>query len=313
MATELIRGLANLTSSHRGCVATIGNFDGVHRGHQALLQQVNEAAKRLNVPSVVVTFEPQPSEYFLQGKPLTPRLTRLREKFHALAHYGADKVLVLRFDAKLSALSAEEFVEKILVRGLGVKHVIVGDDFRFGKARQGDVEFLKKAGERSGFTAERLASVMIDGERVSSTRVRQALTAGDQTLAERLLGRAYTMEGRVVRGDQRGRSIGFPTANIYVQRKMTPVQGVYAVKMQGVTTDSLSGVANVGVRPTVGGTRTLLEVHLFDFNQEIYGQQVVVEFCKKLRDEKRYETLDLLKEQIAIDAKQARDYFYERI
>jgi riboflavin kinase/FMN adenylyltransferase len=207
------------------------------------------------------------------------------------------------------SMSAEQFVKNILCDGLGVQHVIVGDDFRFGQGRQGDFEFLQAAGRQHGFTTENMPSVIIAGERVSSTRVRQALQKGEHALVETLLGRPYCMEGRVVYGDKRGRTIGFPTANIYLHRNLSPVSGVYSVRMHGVSAKSLPGVANVGTRPTVDGTRSLLEVHLFDFNQDIYKRQVTVEFCEKLRHEKRFDSFDLLKEQIGLDAAQARDYF----
>lgn len=309
MATSIIRGLINVPATQRSCVVTIGNFDGVHLGHQALLARVKEQARFKGVPAIAIVFEPQPAEFFAQQQAVVPRLTRWREKFHALARCGMDSVLVLRFNAKLAQLSADEFVRTILQQGLAVQHVIVGDDFRFGKGRQGDIDFLKQVGAQYGFSAEAMPSVLIENERVSSTRIRLALAQGDHVLAARLLGRPYSMEGRVVRGDQRGRSIGFPTANIYLHRQATPVQGVYVVRMQGLAQSSLPGVANVGIRPTVGGTRSLLEVHLFDFDQDIYGKQVRIEFCEKLRDEKRFDNFDLLKEQIWKDAEQAKKYF----
>jgi riboflavin kinase/FMN adenylyltransferase len=309
VATQLIRGLYNLSQQYHGCVATIGNFDGVHLGHQALLANVKARARALNVPAVVITFEPQPGEFFADGKSSIPRLMRWREKFHALAECDMDAVLVLCFDKSLAALNAEHFVKQILCDGLGVQHVIVGDDFRFGQGRQGDFAFLQQAGQQYGFTVENMASVIIEGERVSSTRVRKALQQNDAGLVKKLLGRPYCMEGRVVYGDKRGRTIGFPTANIYLHRDVTPVSGVYSVLMHGIGAEGLPGVANVGTRPTVDGVRTLLEVHLFDFNQEIYKRHVTVEFCEKLRDEKRFDSFDLLKEQIGLDAARAREYF----
>lgn len=309
MATEIIRGLYSLTTPLSGSVVTIGNFDGVHRGHQALLAQLNEHAKALNVPSVVVTFEPQPAEFFAQGQAKYARLTRWREKYVALAKYGVDKVLVLRFNDRLASLSAEEFIKNILIDGLAARHVLVGDDFRFGYQRRGDFDFLKNRGERNGFSVESMPTVLIAGERVSSTRIRTALMAANHRLAEQLLGRPYSLEGHIVNGDKRGRSMGFPTANVYMARQVTPVQGVYVVRMHGVSEQALPGVANIGIRPTVGGTRSLLEVHLFDFDQEIYGRHVSVEFCEKLRDEKRFDNFEQLKEQIWQDAAQARAYF----
>jgi riboflavin kinase/FMN adenylyltransferase len=307
--TQLIRGLYNVNPNQEHSVVTIGNFDGVHIGHQALLARVRDEAKKRNVPSMVMTFEPQPAEFFAREQTIIPRLTRWREKFIALAESGIDYVLALRFNQALALLDAGQFIKHILVDGLDVHHIIVGDDFRFGKARQGDFQQLKKAGEQYGFTTEIMPNVMVENERVSSTRVRQALQEDNIDLIESLLGHPYYMEGRVVYGHQRGRSIGFPTANIYLHRRLTPINGVYVVRMHGLAEQGLPGVANIGVRPTVDGTRTLLEVHLFDFDQDIYRRQVRVEFCKKLRAEKRFDNLELLKEQIWRDAKEARAYF----
>lgn len=305
---ELIRGLHDLRPRHRGCVLTIGNFDGVHLGHQAVLGQLAEVGSKLNLPTLVVMFEPQPQEYFL-GANTPPRLMRLREKLQALRRYSVDRVLVLPFNRALAHMSAAEFVECVLVRGVAARYVAVGDDFRFGYQRQGDFASLQAAGERDGFQVAALHSFNIDGERVSSTRIRRALATGDMATAEKLLGRSYRMTGRVARGDQRGRTIGFPTANLYLHRKVTPVQGVFAVEMFGVGGEPQPGVANVGVRPTVDGTRSLLEVHLLNFSGDLYGRYVEVAFLKKLRDERRFESLDALKAQIARDAEDARAYF----
>ncbi len=304
---QIIRHRSASTPHHQGCVATIGNFDGVHRGHQALLAQLIQRSHEMNLPSLVLTFEPQPAEYFAWGAPIA-RLTRFREKVHYLAQTGLDKVWVLRFDASLAALAADEFVKKILVDQLNIKHLVIGDDFRFGHRRQGNLALLKSEGERWGFSVENMPTVWMDGDRVSSTRVRQALSEADPALAERLLGRPYCMLGRVVYGNQLGRLLGFPTANIYLHRQETAVKGIYAVRLHGIAKTGLPGVANVGTRPTVGGTRILLEVHLFDFAETIYGRQVEVEFCKKLRDEERFDNLDLLKDQMVIDAAEARAY-----
>jgi riboflavin kinase / FMN adenylyltransferase len=311
VVTQLVRGLHNIPPQWQGAVVTIGNFDGVHKGHQALLAKVKAKADSLNVPAVVVVFEPQPAEFFANNKLPTPRLTRLREKFHALANLQMDAVLVLRFNEKFANLTADQFINQVLSAGLKARHVIVGADFQFGKGRAGNVNFLTTRGAESGFTVETMPDVLIDGERVSSTLVRQALAAGQEEVVQRLLGRPYVMEGRVVYGDQRGRTIGFPTANILLRRKATPVHGVYVVRMYGIAPQGIAGVANVGERPTVDGKRTLLEVHLFDFSADIYHRQVRVEFCKKLRDEQRFENFDLLKEQIWRDATAARAYFLE--
>ena len=305
---ELIRGLCNVRPRHRGCVATIGNFDGVHLGHQAVLGQLAEKAADLNLPSVVITFEPYPQEFFAHGA-VPPRLTRFREKIQALRRYSVDSVLCVPFNRALSETSAQDFVRRILVEGLGVRYLVVGDDFRFGHLRQGDFAMLKAAGAQHGFQVVNRHTFSIDGARVSSTRIREALTRGDLNAAGKLLGRPYRMCGRVARGDQRGRTIGFPTANIYLHRKASPVQGVFAVEVFGLDAEPLPGAANVGTRPTVDGTRALLEVHLFDFAQDIYGRYVQVDFLHKLRDEQKFASLDDLKRQIAMDERQAREFF----
>lgn len=308
---ELIRGFHNLQPRQRGCAATIGNFDGVHLGHQAVLGQLAEVAGRLDLPTLVITFEPQPQEYFGAAAE-TPRLTRLREKLQALRRYSVDRVLCLPFNRRLAAWSAQEFIHKLLVQGLDVKYLVVGDDFRFGHQRQGDFASLKQAGEKYGFQVVSMHSFHVDGERVSSTRVREALARGDMGAAEKLLGRTYRMSGRVARGDQRGRELGFPTANIHLHRQATPVRGVFAVEMFGISGEPVAGVANVGTRPTVDGTRTLLEVNLFDFDADIYGAYVEVVFLHKLRDEVRFASLEALKQQIALDADAARRFFAQR-
>ncbi len=310
---ELIRGLYNLRSRHRGCVATIGNFDGVHLGHQAVLGQLSEQADELGLPLVVITFEPYPQEFFAPAGASPPRLTRFREKLQVLRRYGVDRLLSLRFDRALSQMSAEAFIQQLLVGGLDVRYLVVGDDFRFGHQRQGDIAMLRTAGDKHGFQVVEMHTFEVDGERVSSTRVREALAVGDLNQAAQLLGRSYRISGRVVQGDQRGRTIGFPTANLHLHRRVTPLRGVYAVEMFGLTEDGveqpLKGVANIGHRPTVDGTRCQLEVHLFDFDRDIYGEYVQVEFISRLRDEKRFESFAALKAQIELDAAAARTLF----
>lgn len=305
---ELIRGVHNLRPRHRGCVATIGNFDGVHLGHQAVLGQLAQKADQLGLPTLVITFEPQPQEFFAPGA-APARLTRFREKLQALRRYSVDRVLCVRFDQRFAALSAESFIQGLLVDKLGVRYLVVGDDFRFGTRRAGDFEMLRQAGERHGFRAVNMHAFVIDGERVSSTRIRAALAAGDLGTAEKLLGRPYRMCGRVAHGDKRGRGLGFPTANIYLHRNKTPVQGVYAVEMFGLEREPVQGVANVGNRPTVDGTRSLLEVHLFDFDEDIYGRYVNVDFLHKIRAERRFGSFEALTQQIRRDVEQARAFF----
>lgn len=305
---ELVRGIHNLRPRHRGCAATIGNFDGVHLGHQAVLGQLSEHTESLRLPVTVILFEPQPREYFTQA--LAPaRLTRFREKVEALRRFGVDRVVCLRFDRHLASLPPDEFIRVILLDGLDVKYLVIGDDFRFGKGRQGNFALLQQAGEVHGFPVVNMHTFNIEGERVSSTRIREALLAGDLEAAESLLGRPYRMSGRVAHGDKRGRTIGFPTANIHLHRSATPVKGVFAVEMFGIRGEPVAGVANVGSRPTVDGTRTVLEVHLFDFDADIYGCHVQVSFLRRIRAERRFDSFEALKQQIEADARQARQYF----
>jgi riboflavin kinase/FMN adenylyltransferase len=234
------------------------------------------------------------------------RLTRLREKLQALRRYAVDRVLCLRFDRTLAAMPPDEFIRRILVEGLDVRYLVVGDDFRFGAGRAGDFALLRRAGETHGFTAVPMPTVTIDGERVSSTGIRAALARGDLATAEKLLGRPYRMCGRVAHGDKRGRTIGVPTANVHLHRVATPVKGVYVVEVFGVHQEPVAGVANVGTRPTVGGTRTLLEIHLFEFSREIYGHYININFLHKLRDEQRFASFDELKLRIQRDIDEAR-------
>ncbi len=308
---ELIRGLHNLRPEHHGCVATIGNFDGVHLGHQAVLGQLADKAAQLGVPTAVITFEPQPQEYFSHGD-IPPRLTRLREKFKALRRYSVERVLLLPFNRALAEMEAEAFIQRVLVEGLGVRYLVVGDDFRFGKGRRGDFAMLKQAGVEHGFDVVTMHTFEIGGSRVSSTRIREALQVGDLALAEQLLGRPYRMCGRVAHGNKLGRTIGFPTANIFLHRKKTPVDGVFAVEMFGIEGEPVAGVANVGTRPTIDGTRSLLEVHLFDFSADIYGEYVFVDFLQRIREERRFDSFDKLKQQILLDAEKAREFFTAR-
>jgi len=307
---QVIRGLHNLRSEHRGCVATIGNFDGVHLGHQAVFRHLREQSQELGLPTTVVTFEPQPMEFF-SPESAPARLTRMREKLNAIAEAGIDRVVLLEFGAKLASMEAGEFVQRLLVQGLDVRYLFVGDDFRFGKGRSGDIGMLRTVGKEHDFAVENMNSFVVGEERVSSTLIREALAKGELETASHYLGRPYRICGRVAHGDERGRSIGFPTANINLHRKVSPLHGVYAVRVGGVRDEQLPGVANIGNRPTVkGDNRHLLEVHIFDFAGEIYGEHLDVEFCKKLRDEKRFENFEQLMHQIEQDAVAARDFFH---
>jgi len=308
---QLIRGLHNLPVAQHGCVATIGNFDGVHLGHQAVIGQLGEEAGRLHLPSVLITFEPQPMEFF-RPQQAPARLTRLREKLEALRRFHIDRLLCLSFNARLAQMPAEEFIRRVLVDGLGVKYLVVGDDFRFGKGRAGDFAMLQAAGREHGFAVVNMHTFLIEGARVSSTRVRAALERGDLAGAEQLLGRSYRMSGRVAHGSKLGRQLGFPTANIHLHRKATPLQGIFVVEVFGIEGEPLPGVASLGTRPTVDGKTTILEVYLFDFDRDIYGAHLQVSFLHKLRDEVRYTTLEALKIQIAKDVDNAREFFQNR-
>ena len=292
---------------------TIGNFDGVHRGHRAMLERLVEKTRELRLPCGVLTFEPHPREFFAPATAPT-RLTRLREKLELIAEAGVDRVHVIRFDARLAALAATRFIEDVLLRGLGVRWLLVGRDFRFGAKRTGDFALLESAAAQHGFGLEAMPDVLDgtapDRQRVSSSAVRAALAAGDLEAAARLLGRGYMMSGRVAHGEKLGRALGFPTANIVLRRR-PPLAGVFAVEAELEETHKvLRGVASVGRRPTVKqNAAPLLEVHLFDWNGEIYGRHLRVTFLRKLRDEAKYDGLDALRAAIARDAEQARDYF----
>ncbi len=303
---QLVRGQHNLRACHRDCAATIGNFDGVHLGHQGVFQALQHKAQELGVPSTVILFEPQPMEFF-QPQAAPPRLTRLREKLIHIRRCGIERVVLLEFNQRLANLSADDFVQQLLVDGLGIRHLYVGDDFRFGKQRTGDFSLLKEWGEKYGFGVQNLNTVSHDDCRISSTRIREALAVGDFATAEQCLGRPYQICGRVGYGNQRGRTIGFPTLNVNLHRRSSPVNGVFAVRVQGLQDDDLFGVANVGTRPTVDGEgRPLLEVHLFDFDRQVYGSQVGITFLEKIRDEKKFSSFDELQQQILLDAARAR-------
>jgi riboflavin kinase/FMN adenylyltransferase len=298
------RGLP--AASDRPLALTIGNFDGVHRGHQAMLSRLIEAADDLGLPSAVLTFDPHPREFFARDA-APPRLSTLRAKLERFASFGIERVYVARFDARLADLAPEAFIETVLVRGLDVRWVLVGEDFRFGKGRAGDIATLR-ARARS-FSVEAMRTVAVEGERASSSAVRAALASGNLAHANALLGRAFTISGRVAHGAKLGRSLGFPTANIPLKRK-PPLAGIFAVRVHGLDPEPRPAVATLGVRPTVSASGVpLLEVFIFDFDDLIYGKRIGVEFVHKLRDEERYPDLDTLTRQIRVDAEQARDYF----
>jgi len=305
---ELIRGIHNLRTQHRGCVATIGNFDGVHLGHQKILQQVHEKAAQLGEPATVMVFEPQPREFFA-GDQAPARLTRFREKVERLAEYGAERVVCLQFNSRLRQLTGEAFIQQVLVEGLGIRHLVVGDDFRFGCDRAGDFHLLQQLGPEKGFTVEHTHSFLMDEERVSSTRVRTTLASANLAGAARLLGRPYKIASRVVHGRKLGRTLGVPTANLLLGIRKPALNGVFTVLARLKNGALWPGVANIGLRPTVDGVLPALEVHLHGFEGDIYAQPLEVFFLAKLRNEMKFNGLDELKESIASDIKLSIQFF----
>jgi riboflavin kinase/FMN adenylyltransferase len=304
------RDLGNAALGKASVVVAIGNFDGFHLGHQQLIKTLKVRSKELSLKSTVVTFEPHPQTYFQPDVRLS-RLSSVREKLELLRDYGVERVIALRFNEQLASLSAEDFVRKYLVESLSASHVVVGYDFGFGVGRSGTAEDLQALGDTYGFGVSRVAAVSIDGEKIGSTRVREALKSGDLELAARLLGRPYAISGRVLHGDQRGRTWGFPTANLLVERHNPPLRGVFAVEVGGVEEGLLPGVANLGFRPTVGGDRLLLEVHLINFSGTFYGDRVRVIFRKRIRAETKFESFDALKDQIHKDTLAAAAWLTE--
>lgn len=308
---RIINGLKEKKLINAPVAATIGNFDGVHLGHQAILENLQLVAKKMQLPSMLITFEPSPQEFFLKDN-APPRLTRLHEKLRLLETMCLDYVVILPFNKALSMRSAEYFAKQILQDDLQIQYLLVGDDFHFGKNRLGNFALLQSLADNEKFMVASMPTIRLHGERISSSRIRSALESGDLETAERLLGRPYSMLGTVVEGQKRGRTIGFPTANIFLERHRSPVLGVYAVKVYGLKKTIIQGVANIGNRPTVDGTRSLLEVHLFDFNRDIYGEGIQVEFCHKIRNEKRFANFSLLEQQISQDVIVAKKFFADR-
>ena len=309
---QLIRGLHNLTQSLPPCAVTIGNFDGIHLGHQHVLQQLKDAAKQRNLPCTVIIFEPQPIEFF-SPHTAPKRLSRFREKYHYLRTQHIDYLLCLKFDEHLAQFDAHEFVKKILVNGLNTNHLVIGDDFRFGKRRQGDFQLLQACGRDHGFDVESSDTLLIKNERVSSTRIRECIHIDDFESAEMLLGRPYSLSGKVSHGQKLGRELGFPTINIKMGNKTLIVKGIFAVRVKGIDNRVLQGVASIGTRPTVNGVDTILEVYILDFNQDVYGYGVEVEFLYKIRDEEKFESLEVLTSHIENDIKLAKTYFANQV
>ncbi len=304
---ELLRGIHNLKAKHRGCVLSIGNFDGVHLGHSAVLSRLLVEAERLQLPATVLTFEPQPEELFA-GENAPARLSRLRDKFVQLEKLGLQRLLCVSFTHKFANLTAQQFIDELLIAKLGVKFLVIGDDFHFGYQRQGDFKLLQEAGKRHGFEVIDTQSLTQQQQRISSTRIRDFLAAGELEQAAQLLGRKYSITGRVGHGRKLGRTIGVPTANLLLKRRVSPVSGVFAVSVLGVNGKVYQGVANIGQRPTVQGVRQQLEVHLFAFNGDLYGRQLEVVLEKKLRDEVRFNSFAELQVQIEKDIQQAKKW-----
>ncbi len=305
---ELIRGRHNLRPHHRGCAVTIGAFDGVHLGHQSVLTHLRQQAVALRVPTTVVTFEPLPREY-LRPLEAPPRITTLRDKWPLLAECGVDRVLCLPFSEPLRQLSAREFVEEVFVSGLGVRYLAFGDDFRFGNRREGDLDYVRALADEFGYAVAPTPTLELGGGRVSSTRIRAALAEADFELAARLLGRPFELAGRVLHGQKLGRQLDAPTANIALHRIRSPLQGVYAVRVCGGGLEGAPGVANVGVKPTIGESlEATLEVHVLEGSPDLYGERLTVRFRHKLRDEQKFPSLDALKAGIAADKANARTW-----
>jgi len=302
---RLIRGIDNLTETLPGCVATIGNFDGLHLGHQYILDHVKALASEHGLPTVVVTFEPQPLEFF-RPEEAPPRLTSLREKAMLLDRFGIDYLVCLHFDRTLAALTARSFIERFLLGKLGLRALVIGDDFRFGQGRSGDKETLQSYGQTHGFCVTAMDAHAVSDERVSSTRVREALTAGDLATAARLLGRTYSNAGRVIHGDKRGHDLGVPTMNIDLKRLRVPLQGVYATRVHQLTAEPLPAVSYIGTRPVFHGRRVLLETHVFGHSGDWYGRLVEVEYLQQLRGDLALTSAQELMTQMQIDLDRAR-------
>ena len=301
---QLVRGIHNIRAKDHGCVLTIGNFDGVHLGHQRVIQALVEKARTLNCVPAVLVFEPQPQELFSPDT-APARLCRLRDKYGLLEKLGVERLICVNFTRKFASQSAEQFIEHLLVEKLGIKHLIVGDDFHFGKNRIGNFAMLSEAGKVFNFGVTDTASYKLSDCRISSTEIRKVLEQGNLPEATTMLGREYSIVGKVFHGDKRGRQLGFPTANVLLKRRVSPLSGVFAVKVN-TSLGQFSGVANIGARPTVAGIRQQLEVHIFDFDAELYGQCIEVIIKKKVRNIMKFDTLEALTKQIAADSEQAK-------
>ncbi len=293
-----------------GSVATIGSYDGLHLGHRKLLERVLAISADERLPSIVMSFEPTPKEFFAASRP-PARLMRFREKFDGLAAAGVDLFFCPRFDRRMRSLAVDTFIRQILIQAMNIRHLVIGDDFCFAARRQGTVEHLRRASGALGFEVHQASSILVDGERVSSTAIREALWSGDMARAEKLLGRSYSMSGKVVSGDKLGRTLGFPTANVDLRRRQSPIMGIFAARVRGLADEPLDAVASVGTRPTFGGTKPLLEVHIFDFDRQIYGSYIHVDFIARLRSEQKFDDEQSLIEQMHRDAARAKELLSE--
>ena len=304
---RLVRHLSDLPfeSVTDGSVVTIGAFDGIHLGHRQLLRRVVDVAMQSNRPAIAMSFEPTPKEFFAGDRP-PARLMRFREKHDALAERKIDIFFCPRFSNEMRNIAADAFIRRVLVHGLNARHIVVGDDFHFARRREGSVEDLLRVAPALDLTVEQVPSILVGNTRVSSTSVREALAAGNLERATSLLGRPYRMSGRVVRGRQVGRALGYATANVDLRRRQSAVMGIYAVRVHGLPDGPIDGVASVGTRPTFDLAKPLLEVHLFDFDRDIYGEYIHVDFIRHLRDEERFESVDDLVAQMKIDEENAR-------
>ena len=301
---KLVRSIASVPLTSQGCVLTIGNFDAVHLGHQTILAKLRRKADALGLPVVVMTFDPHPQEFFL-GDNSSARLSDSSTRFFSLQEQGVDVMLLVPFNAEMASTSAEEFVEQALLGQLNVRYLLIGDDFQFGKGRSGNFSMLKGYEVPGQFEVENTETILQNEQRISSSRIRELLAEGDLSGAAALLGRPYRLTGRVTYGQQLGRQWGFPTLNLPIKHKPA-LTGVFSVQVGGLGKGRLNGVVNLGTRPTVGGLKTLLEVHIFDFDESVYGRRICVEFVDKIRDEKKFDSFDALKAQIMKDAEEAR-------
>ena len=308
---KVIRGTKRSRSNPKACVATIGNFDGIHKGHQKIINDVKSIASQLGYPTTVISFEPLPTEFFNKkfDKPIPDRIYPFRDKAQILSSLGIDHFVCLPFSQLLSEMPAKSFITDILVNSLNIKHLVVGDDFRFGKQRLGDFSLLKEVGNKLGMNVSNTPTVELNNSRISSTRIRECLAKGELSQANILLGKPYQLSGRIRHGDKRGRTIGFPTLNLKLPDSIAPAKGAYAVKIHGLAEKHLKGVANIGNRPTVSGLETRLETHVFDFDQQVYGKHVCIELVEFLRAEKKFENFDKLMAQITKDSERAKKIF----